>query len=85
MILSRMIQRIVDGGLLKVIKTGLASREVLNFSGLFADDTIVFYEASAEQFSNYFAIVSGLKVKLSKNELDPQWVMFPLFWTLLIS
>jgi len=58
-----MIQRIVDGGLLKGFKVGLASREVLNISGLFADDTIMFYEASPEQFSNYFAIVSGLKVK----------------------
>lgn len=53
----------MDGGLLKVFKVGLASREVLNISSLFADDTIMFYKASLEQFCNYFAIVSGLKVK----------------------
>ncbi|WJZ90959.1 hypothetical protein VitviT2T_010073 [Vitis vinifera] len=75
-VLDVLIRRTVEGGYLSgcIIRGG--SRTSLNISHLFfADDTIVFCEASKEQVSHlswilfWFEAASGLRINLAKSEI----------------
>jgi hypothetical protein len=71
--LSRMISAAVNGGLLEGFKVGNATFSHL----LFADDTLIFYNACPSQLGYLrslfllFEATSGLKVNLAKSELIP--------------
>ena len=77
-VLDVLIRRAMEGGYLSgcIIRGG--SRPTLNISHLFfADDTIVFCEASKEQLTHlswillWFEVASGLRINLAKSEIIP--------------
>ncbi|RVW15175.1 LINE-1 reverse transcriptase-like [Vitis vinifera] len=77
-ILDVLIRRAVEGGYLSGCNIRGGSRTSLHISHLFfADDTIVFCEASKDQVSHlswilfWFEAVSGLRMNLAKSEIIP--------------
>ncbi|RVX17546.1 LINE-1 retrotransposable element ORF2 protein [Vitis vinifera] len=77
-VLDVLIRRAVEGGYLSGCNIRGGSRTSLNISHLFfADDTIVFCEASKEQVSHlswilfWFEAASGLRINLAKSEIIP--------------
>ena len=75
---SKMIAGAVAGGFLSGFSVGEATSGSINISHLlFADDTLIFYDAKQEQiralraFLLCFEAVSGLKVNLAKYEVVP--------------
>ncbi|KAJ9693798.1 hypothetical protein PVL29_009659 [Vitis rotundifolia] len=77
-ILDVLIRRAVEGGYLTGCNIRGGRRSSLNISHLFfADDTIVFCEASKEQVSHlswllfWFEAASGLRINLAKSEIIP--------------
>ncbi|RVW26068.1 LINE-1 retrotransposable element ORF2 protein [Vitis vinifera] len=77
-VLDILIRRAVEGGYLSGCNIRGGSRTSLNISHLFfADDTIVFCEASKEQVSHlswilfWFEAASGLRINLAKSEIIP--------------
>ena len=77
-VLSRMLSRTEEAGLIRGFKAGKAQEEGLSISHLlFADDTIVFYDADPEQLLHLrmvlscFEAVTGLGVNMGKSELVP--------------
>ena len=77
-VLDVLIRRAVEGGYISGCNIRGGSRTSLNISHLFfADDTIVFCEASKEQVSHlswilfWFEAASGLRINLAKSEIIP--------------
>jgi hypothetical protein len=77
-VLSRMLRRTKEAGLIKGFKAGNSAEEDRSVSHLlFADDTIVFCDADPEQLLHlrmvlsYFEAVTGLGVNMAKSELVP--------------
>ena len=77
-VLDVLIRRAVEGGYLSGCNIRGGSRTSLHISHLFfADDTIVFCEASKDQVSHlswilfWFEAVSGLRMNLAKSEIIP--------------
>ncbi len=75
-VLSRMLRRTKEAGLIKGFKAGNSAEEDLSVSYLlFADDTIVFCDADPEQLLHLrmvlscFEAVTGLGVNMAKSEL----------------
>ncbi|KAF5464295.1 hypothetical protein F2P56_014382 [Juglans regia] len=80
--LSRMMQAVVGGGFLSGFQVGNGSGSSIIISHfLFADDTLVFCEATSSQIQTLramllcFEVVSGLKVNLGKSEMVPVGVV----------
>ena len=77
-VLSNPIRRAVDGGFLSGCRIrGRGEEEMIVSHLLFADDTIIFCEASKEQLSAlswilaWFEAASGLRINLDKSVLIP--------------
>ncbi|RVW35151.1 BTB/POZ and MATH domain-containing protein 4 [Vitis vinifera] len=77
-VLSNLIRRAVDGGFLSGCRIrGRGEEEMIVSHLLFADDTIIFCEASKEQLSAlswilaWFEVASGLRINLDKSVLIP--------------
>ena len=77
-VLDVLIRRAVDGGFLSGCNIRGGSRSSLNISHLFfADDTIVFCEASKEHLTHlswillWFEATSDLRINLAKSEIIP--------------
>ena len=77
-VLSALIRRAVDGGFISRCRIRGRGRTEMNISHLlFADDTIVFYEAKKEhltylsQILVWFEAASGLRINLAKSEIIP--------------
>ena len=77
-VLDVLVRRAVEGGYLSGCTIRGGSRPTLNISHLFfADDTIVFCEASKEQLTHlswillWFEVASGLRINLAKSEIIP--------------
>ena len=77
-VLDVLIRRAVEGGFLSGCSIRGGSRSSLNISYLFfADDTIVFYEASKEHLTHlswiflWFEAASGVRINLAKSEIIP--------------
>ena len=77
-VLDVLIRRAVEGGFLSGCNIRGGSRSPLNISHLFfADDTIVFCEASKEHLTHlswillWFEAASGLRINLAKSEIIP--------------
>ncbi|XP_019078445.1 uncharacterized protein LOC109123361 [Vitis vinifera] len=77
-VLSNLIRRAVDGGVLSGCRIrGRGEEEMIVSHLLFADDTIIFCEASKEQLSAlswilaWFEAASGLRINLDKSVLIP--------------
>ena len=77
-VLSKMLRRTEEVGLIRGFKAGKLSEAGLSISHLlFADDTIVFCDADPEQFLHprmvlsCFEAVTGLGVNMGKSELVP--------------
>ena len=77
-VLAVLVRRAVEGGYLSGCTIRGGSRPTLNISHLFfADDTIVFCEASKEQLTHlswillWFEVASGLRINLAKSEIIP--------------
>ena len=77
-VLSRMLRRTEEAGLIKGFKAGNSVEEDLSVSYLlFADDTIVFCDADPEQLFHLrmvlscFEAVTGLGVNMGKSEVVP--------------
>ena len=77
-VLSILIRRVVDGGFLSGCRIrGRGEEEMIVSHLLFADDTIIFCEASKEQLSAlswilaWFEAASRLRINLAKSELIP--------------
>ena len=74
--LSCLLKRVVNGGFLISCKVRGRGGEGAQVShSLFADDTLVFYEASQDQMTYlcwtlmWFEVISGLRINLDKSEL----------------
>ena len=77
-VLSNLIRRAVDGGFLSGCRIrGRGEEEMIVSHLLFADDTIIFCEASKDQLSalswifTWFEAASGLRINLDKSVLIP--------------
>ena len=77
-VLDVLIRRAVEGGFLSGCSIRGGSRSSLNiFYLFFADDTIVFYEASKEHLTHlswiflWFEAASGVRINLAKSEIIP--------------
>jgi hypothetical protein len=77
-VLSRMLSRMEEAGLIRGFKAGKPQEEGISISHLlFADDTIVFCDADPEQLLHLrmvlscFEAATGLGVNMSKSELVP--------------
>ncbi|RVW39225.1 LINE-1 retrotransposable element ORF2 protein [Vitis vinifera] len=77
-VLSNLIRRAVDGGFLSGCRIlGRGEEEMIVSHLLFADDTIIFCEASKDQLSalswilTWFEAASGLRINLDKSALIP--------------
>jgi hypothetical protein len=75
---SRMLDAFTSRGLISGFSVGSSEQDRVNVSHLlFADDTLIFYEANASQIRHIgallvcFEAVAGLKVNLSKSALIP--------------
>ena len=76
--LSRLLKRTENGGFLCGFQAGSNRQQGVHISHLtFADDTILFYDASREQLLYirmvliFFEAITGLKVNVGKNEIVP--------------
>ena len=76
--LSRLFKKTEEGGFIRGFQVGFAIWEDLGVSHLlFADDTIIFYDACPEQLAyirrvlTCFEVVTGLRVNMSKSEMVP--------------
>ncbi|XP_060202791.1 uncharacterized protein LOC132631213 [Lycium barbarum] len=75
--LSKMMDRAVNGDLLKGFDAYFRHNNVTVTQLLFVDDTLVFYDADVVQLDhlhqilNWFQVVSVLKINLSKCEITP--------------
>jgi hypothetical protein len=77
-VLSRLLQKTVDGGFIRGFKVGSEERTGLAISHLlYVDDTIMFYDTDREQLLyirlvlTCFEAITGLKVNLGKSEMVP--------------
>ncbi|KAJ9681592.1 hypothetical protein PVL29_017816 [Vitis rotundifolia] len=77
-VLSALIRRVVDGGFIFGCRLRGRGGMEMNVSHLlFADDTIIFYEARKEHLTSlgwilaWFEAASGLRINLAKSELIP--------------
>ena len=78
LVLSRLLKRMENGGFLFGFQAGYHRQRGVHISHLlFADDTILFYDASREQLLYiwmvliFFEAITGLKVNVGKNEIVP--------------
>jgi hypothetical protein len=85
-VLSQMLRRIEEAGLIRGFKAGKATVSGLSISHLlFADNTIVFCDANPNQILHlrmvlaYFETVTGLGVNMGKSELVPVGEMNNVF------
>ena len=90
-VFSCILKRALQGGVLEgFLASGRGGEGVTVSRLLFADDTLVFCDASKEHVKvlssvfMWFEVVSGLKINLDKNELIPMVVVpnfssWPLF------
>ncbi|RVW71963.1 LINE-1 reverse transcriptase-like [Vitis vinifera] len=77
-VLSALIRRAVQGNFISGCRLrGRGDAEIMVSHLLFADDTIIFYEASKDQVTHlgwilaWFEAASGLRINLAKSELIP--------------
>ena len=77
-VLSRILKKTEDGGLIQGFHVGPINSTSIRISHLlFADDTILFCDASREQFLSIrlaltcFQAFTGLKVNVGKSEIVP--------------
>ena len=77
-VLSALIRRVVEGGFISGCSIRRGRRQTVNISHLlFADDTIVFYEAKKEHITHlswilfWFEAALGLRINLAKSEILP--------------
>ena len=77
-ILSRLINKVVEGNFLSSCKIGGGGEEELELSHLlFADDTLLFYKDNPNHLAclgwilMWFEALSGLKINLGKSEIFP--------------
>jgi hypothetical protein len=76
--LSRMMNRAVENGLLSDFKVGSRDTRWVHVSHLlFADDTLIFFDANPEHIFNlrllftWFEAISGLRINFNKSEMVP--------------
>ena len=76
--LSRMMNRVVENGLLSDFKVGSRDTHWVHVSHLlFADDTLIFSDANPEHIFNlrllftWFEAISGLRINFNKSEMVP--------------
>ena len=81
-VLSRLLKRTEEGGFLRGFQANCHSQRGLHISHLlFADDTILFCDASREQLLYirmvmiFFETIIGLKVNIGKSEIVPVGVV----------
>ena len=79
-VFSSFFKRVVDGGFMSSCRVKGRSEEGVQISHLlFADDTLVFCQASQDQLTYlswllmWFEAMSGLRINLEKSELIPVW------------